>query len=374
MALANSAALRLAGISAATPDVAGGAIVRDAAGVPTGVLKDNAMRLVERAVPPPSPADEDAALDAAMTYVTAQGVTSIHHMGSLPPGETWHELEVFCRARDRGALRVRIHSTVPLETWPRLATLVASGAFGGADGRGDDWVRIGSLKSFVDGSLGARTAAFHEAYADRPGDCGLLVNDPDQLRAWMIDADAAGLQLTTHAIGDRANTLLLDLLTDARAREWPARSAIPGRARTASARGRRPAVRRPGRDRQHAAVSRGGRRPLGRARDRARAHASELRVAVHLDRRRTAGVRQRLVRGAGDAARGDRRGRQSPHARRTPSGRLDPGRTDRARPGAPRVHDGRGTCGLRGGSQGTAGAGPAGRRHGDRSRSLRQSD
>ena len=214
MALANSAALRLAGISAATPDVAGGAIVRDAVGVPTGLLKDNAMRLVERAVPPLSPADEDAALDAAMTYVTAQGVTSVHHMGSLPPGETWHELEVFCRARDRGALRLRIHSTVPLETWPRLATLVASGAFGGPDGRGDDWVRIGSLKSFVDGSLGARTAAFHEAYADRPGDCGLLVNDPDQLRAWMVDADAAGLQLTTHAIGDRANTVLLDLLTD----------------------------------------------------------------------------------------------------------------------------------------------------------------
>ena len=214
MALANTTALRLAGISATTPDVAGGAIVRDAAGVPTGVLKDNAMRLVERAVPPPSPADEDAALDAAMTYVTAQGVTSIHHMGSLPPGETWHELDVFCRARDRGALRVRIHSTVPLETWSRLATLVGSGTFGGADGRGDDWVRIGSLKSFVDGSLGARTAAFHAAYADRPDDCGLLVNDPDQMRAWMIAADAAGLQLATHAIGDRANTVLLDLLTE----------------------------------------------------------------------------------------------------------------------------------------------------------------
>jgi predicted amidohydrolase YtcJ len=213
MALANTPALRLAGLSAETPDVAGGAIVRDAAGAPTGLLKDNAMRLVERVVPPPSPAEEDAALAAAMDYVSAQGVTSVHHMGSLPPGGTWHELDVFRRARDRGALRVRIHSTVPLDTWPRLAATIASGDFGGADGRGDEWLRIGSLKSFVDGSLGARTAAFHEPYADRP-DCGLLVNEPARLRAWMIDADAAGLQLTTHAIGDRANTLLLDLLAD----------------------------------------------------------------------------------------------------------------------------------------------------------------
>jgi predicted amidohydrolase YtcJ len=214
MALANSAALDLAGVSADTPDVAGGAIVRDARGVPTGLLKDNAIRLVERAMPRSSSGEEDAALDAAMAYVTAQGVTSIHHMGSLPPGDTWHELEAFRRVRDRGALRVRIHSTVELPTWRRLADAVASRDYGGADGRGDDWLRIGSLKSFVDGSLGARTAAFHEAYTDRPGEYGLLVNDPNDMRAWMIDADAAGLQLTTHAIGDRANTLLLDLLTD----------------------------------------------------------------------------------------------------------------------------------------------------------------
>lgn len=214
MALANSAALHLASVSAGTPDVPGGAIVRDAAGVPTGLLKDNAMRLVERVVPAPSASEEDAALDVAMDYVTAQGVTSIHHMGSLPPGGTWHELDVFRRARDRGSLRVRIHSTVPLETWERLAAAIASGVLGGPDGRGDEWLRIGSLKSFVDGSLGARTAAFHEPYADRPDECGLLVNDPDRLRRWMVDADTAGLQLATHAIGDRANTLLLDLLAD----------------------------------------------------------------------------------------------------------------------------------------------------------------
>lgn len=214
MALANSAALQEARLSAATPDVAGGEIVRDADGAPAGLFTDNAMRLVERVIPRPSPDDEDAALDAAMAYLNAQGVTSIHHMGSLPPGDTWHELAVFRRARDRGALRVRIHSTVELSTWPRLASAIATHDCGGADGRGDAWLRIGSLKSFVDGSLGARTAAFHEAYTDRPGNCGLIVNDLDQMRSWMIDADAAGLQLTTHAIGDRANTLLLDLLTD----------------------------------------------------------------------------------------------------------------------------------------------------------------
>jgi predicted amidohydrolase YtcJ len=211
MALANSVALRLAGIDRATLDVAGGAIVRDERGEPTGLFKDNAMALVERVIPPPSPAQEDQALDAAMRYVAAHGVTSVHHMGALPPAGSWNDLAVFRRVHARGWLRTRIYATVPLDTWDRLRDLIASGTCGGKDGRGDDWLHIGALKSFIDGSLGARTAAFHEPYDDLPGERGLLVANPDDLRRWMIDADRAGLQLIVHAIGDRANTLLLDL-------------------------------------------------------------------------------------------------------------------------------------------------------------------
>ena len=127
MALANSRALHLAGVTRDTPDVDGGAIVRDARGEPTGLLKDSAMTLVERVVPAPTAAEEDAALDAAMRHVAAQGVTSVHHMGALPPEGSWNDLAVFRRAHARGGLRTRIYATVPLDTWPRLDDLIASG-------------------------------------------------------------------------------------------------------------------------------------------------------------------------------------------------------------------------------------------------------
>ena len=86
----------------------------------------------------------------------------------------------------------------------------AAGDLGGDDGRGDEWLRVGALKSFIDGSLGARTAAFHQPYDDVPG-CGLFMDTVEHWREWMVDADRACLQLITHAIGDRANTTLLDL-------------------------------------------------------------------------------------------------------------------------------------------------------------------
>jgi len=213
MALANSRALTLAGITRATPDVAGGEIVRDDRGEPTGLLKDNAMQLVERIVPSPTAADEDAALDAALRLLASNGITSAHHMGALPPAGSWHEVQIFRRAHARRRLTTRLYVTVPLDTWPRLRDLIAAGDLGGDDGRGDDWLRVGGLKSFIDGSLGSRTAAFHQPYDDVPGD-GLFMDTVEHWREWMIDADRACLQLITHAIGDRANTTLLDLYTE----------------------------------------------------------------------------------------------------------------------------------------------------------------
>jgi predicted amidohydrolase YtcJ len=199
MALANSAALAAAGITRATRDVDGGEIVRDARGEPTGLLKDNAMDLVARVVPEPAPELMDRALDAAMTYVAAQGVTSVHNMGD------WQDLAAFRRAHEAGLLRTRIYAAVPLASWNRLAGVVA------ARGHGDEWLRIGGLKGFVDGSLGSHTAAFHEPFSDMPGSRGLLVNERAALYEWVSGADAAGLHLMIHAIGDRANGMLLDI-------------------------------------------------------------------------------------------------------------------------------------------------------------------
>jgi predicted amidohydrolase YtcJ len=197
MALANSAALKAANVSAATRDVEGGAIVR-ANGEPTGILKDNAQALVDRVVPEVPEVLQDRALDTAMTYVASNGVTSVHNMGS------WWELGIFERARAANRLRTRIYAAVPLSTWERLRDTVQ------ARGTGDEWLRIGALKGFVDGSLGSHTAAMLEPFTDAPNDRGLFVNTPDDLYAWTSGADKAGLHVVIHAIGDRAIRTLLD--------------------------------------------------------------------------------------------------------------------------------------------------------------------
>ncbi|MCC6316835.1 MAG: amidohydrolase [Gemmatimonadaceae bacterium] len=199
MHLANSAALRAAGISRATAEVPGGEIVRDDRGEPTGVLKDNAGDLVTRVMPAPPPEMEDRALDAAMAFVAAQGVTSVHHMGS------WNDLAIFRRATASGRLSTRIYAAVPLDTWEQLRDTVA------AAGRGDQWLRWGALKGFVDGSLGSHTAAMYEGFTDAPSDTGLLVTPPDSMYAYVKGADAAGLHVIVHAIGDRAIGSQLDL-------------------------------------------------------------------------------------------------------------------------------------------------------------------
>lgn len=199
MNLANSAALAAAKVTRATKDVAGGTIVRDAAGEPTGILKDNAQDLMSGAIPEPSMAMNLRALDAAMTYVAERGVTSVHHMGR------WGDLAVFRRAHEDGALRTRISANVPLSTWARLRDEV------NAHGRGDAWLRIGGLKGFVDGSLGSHTAAMLEPFTDAPNDRGLLVTAEKDLRDWTGGADKAGLQVMVHAIGDRAIRTQLDI-------------------------------------------------------------------------------------------------------------------------------------------------------------------
>jgi predicted amidohydrolase YtcJ len=198
MSLANSAAMRAAGITRDTKDVPGGEIVRDASGNPTGIFKDNAAQLVDRVVPDPLPAQEDAALSAAQHYVAERGVTTVHNMGS------WADLAVFERANRKRSLNTRIYAAVPLASWERLRDTVA------AHGRGDHWLRIGALKGFVDGSLGSHTAAMLAPFTDTPTDTGLFVTPPERIYEWAKGADAAGLHVIIHAIGDKANRMLLD--------------------------------------------------------------------------------------------------------------------------------------------------------------------
>jgi hypothetical protein len=209
MSLANSAALRAAGVTAATQEVPGGTIVRGPQGEPTGILKDNAQALVDRVRPPPPAELSDRALEAAMRYVAEQGVTSVQNMG------TWEELAIFERAHAAGRLRTRIYAAVPLETWERLRDTVAK------SGRGDTWLRIGGLKGYVDGSLGSHTAAFHQPFTDAPADKGLLVNTPEDLYRWVSGADKAGLHVMVHAIGDRAIGLQLDTFARVAAENGP---------------------------------------------------------------------------------------------------------------------------------------------------------
>jgi predicted amidohydrolase YtcJ len=205
MSLANSVTLKLAGITRATKDIAGGAIVRDRNDEPTGVLKDNAMAPVDAAMPEPSAEMQDRALQAAMKYVNEQGVTTVHNMG------TFGDLEVFARAAKTHALTTRIYAVTPLDQWEKLRDAVTAKTYGGADGRGDEWLRVGGLKGFMDGSLGSHTAAFDEPFADAPKDRGLLLNPPEKMYEWISGADQAGLHVMVHAIGDRAIGMLLDI-------------------------------------------------------------------------------------------------------------------------------------------------------------------
>ncbi|MEX2093113.1 MAG: amidohydrolase, partial [Pirellulales bacterium] len=150
-----------------------------------------------------------AAAVAGMKYLAAQGVTAVHHMG------TWRDVEVFRLAQRRGLLTTRVYALTPLAEWQRLADEVA------ARGRGDDWLQLGGLKGFVDGSLGSHTAAFLHGYADDPASRGLLVNTAEDLEAWTEGADRAGLQVAVHAIGDRAIRLQLDVYERVARRNGP---------------------------------------------------------------------------------------------------------------------------------------------------------
>jgi predicted amidohydrolase YtcJ len=213
MALANSQALKMAGITRDTPDPPGGTIVRDAAGEPTGVLKDAAMGAVDRVMPAVSGEQIADAVRAAMRYAAEHGVTSVQDMSASPA-----ILRVYQELLARGELTVRIAGQQPLATWERLAAIGLHAAFGG------EKLHIGGLKGFADGSLGSTTALFFEPYLDAPNTTGLANSEmipESKMLNHILGADRAGLQVHIHAIGDKANHMILDMYEEAEKRDGP---------------------------------------------------------------------------------------------------------------------------------------------------------
>ncbi len=203
MALANSQALKAAGITRETPDPPGGTIVRDDAGEPTGVLKDAAMDRVERVMPAPSPDQIAEAVKAAMRYAAENGVTSVQDMSASP-----QVLRVYQTLLSRGELTLRIYGFQPLSSWQRPAAVGVRAAFGG------EKLQIGGLKGFADGSLGSTTALFFEPYLDAPNTSGLANSEmipESKMAGHILGADRAGLQVAVHAIGDKANATVLGM-------------------------------------------------------------------------------------------------------------------------------------------------------------------
>ena len=201
--LANSAAMRLAGISTGTADVAGGVIVRDETGAPTGIFKDAAQELLFKVIPPRSHEQRLAAARRALAYAASVGVTSVQHMSV-----EFADVEVYSELLEKGELTTRIYCA-PLETeWQAQARVGMRRAWG------SPYLRLGAVKGFADGSIGSRTAALLKPYSDEPDNRGILsaeMHPPEAMRERLMQADAAGLQLRVHAIGDRAISMVLDM-------------------------------------------------------------------------------------------------------------------------------------------------------------------
>ncbi len=199
MAVVNSLALKLAGVTKATKEVEGGLIVRDAQGEPTGVLKDTAMGLVSRNVPDATFEQKLNAAAAATDYAASLGVTSVQEAGTPDVG-VYHEL---LRA---GRLKTRIYAAGVLSSWQRQANAGIRAGFG------SDMLRVGSLKGYSDGSLGSRTAWFFEPYHDDAQTSGIPRADVlTTMKTDVSNADKNGLQVMIHAIGDRSNATILDI-------------------------------------------------------------------------------------------------------------------------------------------------------------------
>ena len=195
----------------ATPDPVGGVIVRDAAGEPTGIFKDAAQDLIAKVIPPPTEAEMTEALRAALAEAARVGLTSVHSI--TVDADSWNgsftgEIQLLRRAELEGWLTCRMYEIIPITRWEKLRDA------GLAHNMGDDFIKLGAVKAFADGSLGSATAWMYEPFADDPANRGIplpLMNPPAKMEALASGADQAQIQLCIHAIGDRAIAEILDM-------------------------------------------------------------------------------------------------------------------------------------------------------------------
>ncbi|KAG2668885.1 hypothetical protein I3843_14G009800 [Carya illinoinensis] len=211
MGLANSVALKLSGISNLSEDPEGGTIMRTVGGEPTGLLIDSAMKLLLPWIPEVSVNERREAFLRASNLALMRGVTTVVDFGRYFPGVSpelsWEDFaDVYQWADTTGKMMIRVCLFFPLETWTRLLDLI------GKMGRViSQWIYLGGVKAFADGSLGSNSALFYEPYVDDPHNYGLQVTAIGTLFNMTLSSDKSGLQVAIHAIGDRANDLILDM-------------------------------------------------------------------------------------------------------------------------------------------------------------------
>jgi predicted amidohydrolase YtcJ len=209
MGVVNTYVLKLAGITRDTSDPPGGVIVRKPGSrEPTGLLRDNAMGIVYDHIPAPGNEEIAEAIRAALDEARRVGVTSVQDMDGSGSSTRRRQLRLYQQMAKSGKLTCRIDLRWPLAEWESLAKLGIEAGFG------DDWVRIGGLKGFVDGSLGSSTAKMFEPFVNEPGSTGVWVTPRRRLRDYILAADKAGLSVAVHAIGDEANATLLDIFDE----------------------------------------------------------------------------------------------------------------------------------------------------------------
>ncbi|XP_021297225.1 uncharacterized protein LOC110426338 isoform X1 [Herrania umbratica] len=211
MGLANSVALKLAGVTNLSKDPNGGTIMRTSDGEPTGLLIDAAMELILARIPEVSVDERREAMLRASSFALTRGVTAVVDFGRYFPGapveRSWKDFsDVFQWADSSGKMIIRVCLFFPMETWSRLYDVIHK-----AGHALSNWIYLGGVKAFVDGSLGSNSALFHEPYFDDPHNSGLQVMESESLFNMTMASDKSGLQVAIHAIGDRANDLILDM-------------------------------------------------------------------------------------------------------------------------------------------------------------------
>ena len=339
-ALANSVAMKLAGVDAKTPDVPGGVIMRDASGNPTGVFKDAAMPLIYKAIPPMTHEQRLRAARGALKHAASLGVTSVQHMNP-----EFAEVAAYSELAEKGELTTRIYA-VPMETdWRDQAKVGIRRAWGSS------YLRLGAVKGYADGSLGSRTAYMFEPFTDDPGNRGLLSDEmhpPSAMRDRLMQADAAGLQLRVHAIGDRGISMMLDIFADIEKEHGyhDQRFAIEHAQHMAQKDFERFAKLHVIASMQPYHAIDDGR--WAEAPARSRAIALQLRVAQLPRSWRHARIRHRLARRSARSDAGRLRRSHTRHARREKSRRLDSRGKNHATGSDRSLHHGRGICRISG--------------------------